>query len=133
MTTTVRATGEFKPFGRLIVKKPIDRPAAHERGEVRIRVSCSDGVQMPDFVVAPGAPVGTHTREYTHIPAGTQCTVTQISSGAIVGTVVVDVTGGNGQEVTIPARGSVTVHLTDRFVARPVRPPKPIVTGLALA
>jgi hypothetical protein len=113
LTTTVQASGEFKPFGKLIVKKTIDGPAAHERGEVRIEVKCNDGVQRPDFVIPPGSSVREHT--FNNIPAGTQCTVTQISSGAVVGTVVVDVTGGNGQEVTIPAGGEKTVHITDTY------------------
>jgi len=113
LTTTVRATGEFKPFGKLIVKKTIQGPAAHERGEVRIHVRCNDGVTRPDFVIPPGSSVREHT--YHNIPAGTECTVTQTSGGAVVGTVVVDVTGGNGQEVTIPAGGEKTVHVTDTY------------------
>jgi hypothetical protein len=111
LTATVRATGEFKPFGSLVVKKTITGPAAAERGEVRIQVKCNDGVTRPDFVIPPGSTVREHT--YHNIPAGTECTVTEISNGT--STTFTHVVTGNGQEVTIPAGGSKTVELKDTY------------------
>jgi Domain of unknown function (DUF5979)/Thioester domain len=111
LTTTVQATGEFKPYGKLIVKKTIDGPAAHERGEVRIRVKCDDGVSRPDFVIPPGS--SERERTYDNIPAGTECSVTEISNGSST-TVVHEVTGNGQEDPAVPATGILTVvkHIT---------------------
>lgn len=117
LTTTVRATAEFVPFGKLIVKKTIDGPAAGHRGQVVIQVRCDDGVRRDDFVIPPGSSV--RERVYDDIPAGTMCTVTETSSGAVVGSVIANVTGDDGREVTIPAGGAKTVHITDTYDFEP--------------
>ena len=126
LTTTVRAIGEFKPFGELIVRKTIAGPAAASRGTVVIRVKCDDGVARPYFVIPAGAPAGTHTRTYGHIPAGTECTVIERSDGSTATTMVV--VTGNGQEVIIPAGGTKTVDLKDVYRPVPSIPGSLIVT-----
>jgi len=116
LKTTVRATAEFLPFGKLIVKKTIAGPAAGHQGAVVIRVKCDDGVKRRPVVIPGGTHAGTTSRTYRHIVAGTECTVTETRNGAT--TTVTVAVRGDGQEVTIPAGGTKTVQIRDiyRFV-----------------
>jgi TQXA domain-containing protein len=113
LKTTVQATAEFLPSGRLVVQKTIAGPGAESQGQVVIHVDCDDGVSRRDFIIPAGTPAGTTSRTYRHIAAGTTCTVTETSNGSVVGTDVV--VTGDGQEVTIPADGQKTVDITDTY------------------
>lgn len=113
LTTTVRSTVDFVPSGSLTVTKTIAGPAAGSQGRVVIHVGCDDGVRRPPFVILAGSPAGTRERTYSDIAAGTVCTVTETSTGSVVGTDVV-VTGG-GQQVTIRSDETVTAHITDTY------------------
>ncbi|MBV9423865.1 MAG: thioester domain-containing protein [Solirubrobacterales bacterium] len=116
LKTTVYATAEFLPFGKLVVKKTIAGPAAGSQGRVVIRARCDDGVRRPNFIIPAGTHAGTSSRTYRHIAAGTTCTVTETSNGSTTTTEVV--VRGDGQEVTIPKGRTKTVKLKDiyRFV-----------------
>ena len=99
--------------GSLVVKKTIAGPAAGSQARVVIHTVC-DGVALtPDFVIPAGTPAGDKSKTYKPIPAGSLCTVTETSDGSVVGTDVVVI--GAGQEATIPAGESETVHITDTY------------------
>ena len=113
LTSTVQGTAEFLTPGSLVVRKTIAGDAAGSQARVVIRVACDDGVDRRDFVIPAGTPAGDSSRTYRNIPAGTTCTVIETSNGSVVGTDVV--VTGDGQEVAIPAGGSVSVDITDTY------------------
>ncbi len=113
LRTTVEATAEFLPPGKLVVKKTIAGPAAGSQASVVIHVACDDGQTRPDFIIPAGTPAGTKSETYEPIAVGTTCTVTETSNGTVVGTEVEVV--GSGQEVTIPSGKSKTVEITDTY------------------
>jgi Domain of unknown function (DUF5979)/Thioester domain len=113
LTTTVQATAEFLPFGKLIVKKTIAGPAAGHQGRVVIHVGCDDNVTRRPFVIRARAPAGTRSRTYRHIVAGTTCTVVETSNGSTAATTVVVI--GDGQKATITAGKTETVRIKDIY------------------
>lgn len=113
LTTTVSATAEFKPPGSLVVTKTIAGPAAGSQGRVVIHTVCDQTPLTPDLVIPARSPAGTYSHTYANIPAGSQCTVTETADGH-TSTVTVVVTG-DGQQVTVPAGGTVTAHLSDTY------------------
>jgi TQXA domain-containing protein len=113
LTTTVRATGEFKPSGSLRVTKTIAGPAAGSQGPVVIQVACNEGRRFKPITIPAGTPAGSKSRTYHHILAGTVCTVTETANGSVVGTDVV--VTGDGQKVTIPSDGTATVNITNTY------------------
>ena len=113
LTTTVQATAQFLPPGSLVVKKTIAGPAAGTQGPIVIHVSCTDGVDRSDLEITAGTPAGATTATYRDIPAGTICTVTETTTGSVVGTKVA-VTGA-GQQVTIHSGKSTAVEVTDTY------------------
>ena len=115
LKTTVQATAEFLPSGRLVVQKTIAGAAAGSQAQVVIHVTCDDGLARREFIIPAGTPAGTQSRTYRHIAAGTTCTVIETSNGGVVGTDVV--VTGDGQQVTIPAGGRKTVDITDTYSA----------------
>ena len=121
LVTTVQATAQFLPPGSLVVKKTIAGPAAGSQGPVVLHVACTDGIDRPDFVIDAGADAGTTSKTYDDIPAGVMCTVTETSTGSVVGTSVV-VTGA-GETVAIPSGKSTAVDITDTY--EPVSLPLP--------
>ena len=131
LKTTVQATGEFLPSGRLVVQKTIAGAAAGSQGQVVIQVDCDDGVARHDFIIPAGTPAGTKSRTYRHIVAGTTCTLIETSNGSVVGTDVV--VTGDGQEVTIPAGGHKTVHITDTYTAVPTPSPSSLLVTKTIA
>ena len=131
LRTTVQATAEFLPSGRLVVQKTIAGAAAGSQGRVVIHVACDDGMARRDFVISAGAPAGTQSRTYRHIAAGTTCTVIETSDGGVVGTDVV--VTGDGQQVTIPAGGSKTVDITDTYSAVPSPSPSSLLVTKTIA
>jgi TQXA domain-containing protein len=113
LTTTVQATAEFKPSGSLVVRKTIAGSAAGSQGRVIIRVTCDDGARRPPFILRAGTHPGTRSRTYSHIPAGTKCTVIETSNGSSVGTQVVVI--GDGREATIDADHTTVVRIRDIY------------------
>jgi TQXA domain-containing protein len=114
LRSIVNASAEFLPYGSLVVSKTIAGDGAGSEGQVVIHVACDDGIARPDFVIPAGTPAGTTSRTYRHIAAGTTCTVTETSNGAVTGVNVV--VTGDGQEVTIPAGGRESVAITDTYI-----------------
>ena len=131
LKTTVQATAEFLPSGRLVVQKTIAGAAAGSQGQVVIHVACDDGVARRDFIISAGTPAGTQSRTYRHIVAGTTCIVIETSNGAVVGTEVM--VTGDGQQVTIPAGGSETVDITDTYSAVPSPSPSSLLVTKTIA
>ena len=113
LTTTVQATAEFLPFGSLVVKKTILGPAAGHQGQAVIHVDCDDGVTRPDFVIRAGTHMGTRSRTYRHIEAGTKCLVMETANGSTSSTRVIVI--GDGKEATIEPGKSVTVRIVDIY------------------
>jgi len=131
LKTTVYATAQFLPSGKLVVTKTIAGAGAGSQGQVVIQVDCDDGVPRPDFVIAAGTPAGSTSRTYRDIAAGTECTVIETSNGSVVGTDVV--VTGDGQEVTIPAGGSETVDITDTYTPVPSPGPSSLLVTKTIA
>jgi hypothetical protein len=98
--------------GALTVAKTIAGDGAGSQGVVRIGVSC-DGVRQPDFVIPARKAASTVSHSYTGIAAGSACTVGEAADGH-TSSVDVTVTGSN-RTVTIPAGGTATVPITDRY------------------
>jgi Domain of unknown function (DUF5979)/Thioester domain len=113
LTTTVSATAEFKAPGSLVVNKTITGPAAGLQGRVVIHTVCDQTPLTPNLVIQPGAPAGTYSHTYTDIPAGSLCTITATEDGH-TRTITV-IVHGDGEQMTVPAGGIVTAHLTDSY------------------
>ena len=131
LQTTVYATAQFVPSGKLVVNKTIAGAAAGSQGQVVIQVDCDDNVTRPDFVIPAGAPAGTTSRTYRHIAAGTTCTVLETSNGSVVGIDVV--VTGDGQQGTIAAGGTKTVDITDTYTAVPSPGPSSLLVTKTIA
>jgi len=111
--------------GSLKVTKTIAGPAAHQHGPIAIEVACG-GLFDSAFLI-PAHTVGSVSRYFDGLPAGSRCTVTETEDGH-TNTVAV-VASARGKTVTIPANGTASVHITDRFRIKPVPPRPPLVTG----
>ena len=117
LSTTVKAQATFLAPGSLVVTKTITGAAAGSQGEVRIAVDCGAAAgSLPEFVIPAGTTSST-SRTYPGLPAGSVCTVTETVDGHSA-TVLVTVTG-SGQQVTIPASGSVTATLSNSYTFVP--------------
>ena len=117
VSTTVSAQAIFLAPGSLTVTKHIAGPAAGSQGPVTIHVDCGAAAgTLPDFVI-PGGARGNRSHDYTGLPAGAVCTVTETVDGhnSAVSVVVV----GSGQQVTIPDAGVATAEITDTYTAIP--------------
>ncbi len=125
LTTTARATADFREPGALRVSKTLAGPAAGQQGRVVIQVTCDDDVERPDFVIPAGA-TGTQTRTYSDITAGTRCTVVETVNGSS-GAVDVTITGG-ATRVTIAPGRTTEARVTNAY--RPVEPPTPGAANL---
>ena len=97
--------------GALKVTKTIAGPAAHQHGPIAIEVACG-GLDDFDFLI-PAHTVGSVSRYFDSLPAGSRCTVTETEDGHTA--TVSAVATGSGQKVTIPANGTGTARLTDIF------------------
>ncbi|MBV9809613.1 MAG: hypothetical protein JO286_20685 [Solirubrobacterales bacterium] len=115
--------------GTLTVIKHITGPAARHHGRIAILVACGGPVFDFAFDIPAGTGPGSVTRHFDNIPTGLRCNVRETADGHTK-TVAVSA-ASRSHTVTIPAAGSVTVRLTDRFVhaAAVTRPPAPTVTG----
>jgi hypothetical protein len=99
--------------GSLVVTKTLAGAAAGQQGLVAILVHCGGPLHTFGFLIPARTAAGPVPRSYDNIPAGSTCTVTEILAG---GTATVLVAGvGSGQQVTVPAGGTVSADLTNTF------------------
>ncbi|WP_146188043.1 thioester domain-containing protein [Mycetocola zhujimingii] len=75
----VTNTVEFQPGG-LEVTKVITGAAAGNQGEIVLLIDCGE-VLSDSFVIPANQPAGEYVRAYAELPAGTECTVTESTSG----------------------------------------------------
>ena len=103
--------------GSLVVAKTIAGHAAGHQGSVRIQVVC-DGIRLtPEFKLPAGAAAGTTSHTYDEIPAGSTCTVSELTNG---GTNALSVTTeGATQHVTVPAGQTVEADVTNTYEFAP--------------
>src|SRR5262249_26979960 len=93
-----------------------------DHGVIRLEVMCGNR-RLDDLVIAAGA--GSAARTYLRIPAGTTCTVREISNGGAPGSLNVVVTGSRA--VVIPAPGGGIISLTDYYYTQ-VHPTRSLLT-----
>ena len=99
---TITNTVQYRP-GALNVAKTIDGNAAGLQSEIVLDVVC--GTVLDTTVVIPaGSPAGPYGETFTDIPAGTECTVTETSTGATS-----EVTVDAGDPVTVVIEPGTTV------------------------
>ena len=107
--------------GTLVVTKTLAGPAAGQQGRVAILVHCGGQLHTFAFLIPAATAAGPVPRSFDDVPAGSTCTVTEVVDG---GTATVRVLGvGSGQQVVVPAGGTVTADLTDTF--RVIQTPVP--------
>lgn len=109
--------------GSLKVTKTIAGSAARQHGPIAILVACG-GPHNLAYLIPAHTGAGSASRYFDGIPAGSRCTVTEVTIGRT--STVRAVATGRRQKVTIPANGTAIVHITDRF--SPIVTPPP-VTG----
>ncbi len=117
MKTTLSATAEFLADGTLNIVKTIAGPAAGRQDPITIQAKCDGTVLLPTFNIPANTPASTQNDSYSHLPAGSVCTVTETQDGH-TSTVAVTISG-DGQQVTIPAGGTAAVDLTDTYTFLP--------------
>jgi hypothetical protein len=98
--------------GTLTVIKHIAGPGARRHGRIAILVACGGPLNTFSFIIPAHTGPGSVMRHFDNIPAGSRCKVTETADGE---TNTVAVAARGGRTVTLPATGTVTVHLTDRF------------------
>ncbi|QWC11034.1 thioester domain-containing protein [Arthrobacter jiangjiafuii] len=116
VTATVTDTYTFAP-GTLVVRKDITGDGAGRQGVVTLQVTCSSGLNQT-ITIAAGT-VEPTTEEFTGLPAGTTCTVTETADGATTQVSVEAVVDPAGGTVTIPAGNGVEVVVTDTYTVNP--------------
>ncbi|UWX98069.1 thioester domain-containing protein [Arthrobacter zhaoxinii] len=125
-TVDTMVTNSYSPVpGGLVVTKVITGAAAGEQGEIVLEVRCgTDGSALDETVTIPAGATGEVTAEFDGLPAGTECTVTETSTGA---TSAVQVQSELPGPVTIPANDTATaiVNNTYAFVESPAPAPAP--------
>jgi hypothetical protein len=112
--------------GNLLVQKTISGAGAGQQGPIAMLVDCGQPLNQYAFTIPAKAPAGTVPRSFPNIPAGLTCTVTETTNGASSSPPVI--VTGNGQKVTIPAAGTVTVSLDNHVVAELPQPPPGEIT-----
>lgn len=125
-TVTVPAAGSvtaaltndytFNP-GTLAVRKDIAGDGAGRQGAVTLQVTCSSGLSRT--ITIPAGTVEPTTEEFTGLPAGTTCTVTETATGETTEVSVSTVIDPAGGAVTIPAGDGVEVDVTDTYTVNP--------------
>jgi len=106
----------FAP-GSLVVHKLISGAAAGSEGPVTIHVVCGGVALSPDFTIPAGSAAGAYSHTYSGVPGGSSCAVSETADGR-TSTVTVDITG-SGQQVTVPAGGTASASLADRYALVP--------------
>ncbi len=114
-TANVTNQYEYVPGG-LIVTKDIAGPAAGQQGQISIGVSCvQDGTttSYDPFVIPAGSSAGSYEHEYTDIPVGSSCTVSETEDGS-TSTVSVTTVGGD-QTVSVPPRDEAVANISNTY------------------
>lgn len=114
VAVTVTNTVEFAP-GSLNVIKAITGGAAGSQDEISVSITCVSGLE-DTFVIPAGSAAGDYTQTYTDLPAGDECTVAEVSSGA---TTEVTVTTDAPVTVTIAPGAAVEARVTNAVEFRP--------------
>ncbi|CEA07359.1 hypothetical protein BN1051_00671 [Arthrobacter saudimassiliensis] len=126
---TVTNTYEFGP-GILVVTKTIAGTAAGEQAEVIIDVRCTVGEEasLTATVTVPAGTTGSFTQEFTGVPAGSECAVTETADGR---TETVSVETVLPAAVTVPAAGRAELAVVNTYAAevRPAPAPRPEKPG----
>ena len=106
----------FRP-GTLAVRKDITGDGAGRQGVVTLQVTCSSGLNQT--ITIPAGAVEPTSQEFSGLPAGTTCTVTETANGATTEVSVTTVIDPAGGAVTIPAGDGVEVTVTDTYTVNP--------------
>ena len=99
--------------GSLKVTKTIAGPAARRHGHIAIVVDCGGALNDFDFLIPARTAVGSVSRSFDGLPAGSRCTVTETEVGRTDRVAVVAI--GDRKKVTIHANRTAAAHLTDIF------------------
>nr|WP_231713487.1 thioester domain-containing protein [Arthrobacter sp. zg-Y769] len=135
---TVTNTYAFLP-GTLAVTKVIAGEAAGAQGEIILQVRCGpDGSVLDESVSIPAGTTGPVTAVFDGLAAGSECTVTETSSGA---SAAIQVASDLPDPVTVPSGGIITAEAvnTYSFVQGPApagyKPSRPYLpaTGLEVS
>ena len=110
---TVADTYTFAP-GTLVVEKFFTGEAAGNHGPVVLQIVC--GTALNTTVTIPAGQTEPFTDEFSGVPAGTVCTVTEPTTGS---TEEVTATPTLPADVTIPAADSVTSTVSNDYTYNP--------------
>ena len=118
--TPVRFTDLFTHSpGVLAVTKNITGTAAGTQGSIAILVDCGQSTSQFAILIPANTPAGAISRSFNNIPAGSTCTVTELSNGA--SSAVPVTTTGSGQQVTVLSAATATATVTNE-VGGPAAP-----------
>lgn len=121
-------TVTYRP-GSLNVTKMITGTGAGLQGDISINVACAD--VLNEMILLPaGTPAGEYVQAFTGLPAGTECIVAEIATGAVPG---VQVTGGDPVTVAIQPGAAVEVVLANEISRAHAPAPSPPLTPAAPA
>lgn len=110
----VTNTVEFRP-GALNLTKVISGAGAGSQSEVTVSIVCDSGLEET-LVIPAGSAAGDYTQLYEDIPAGAECIITELESGA---NTVVEVVVGDPVTVTIEPAETVDAELINTVTFRP--------------
>lgn len=113
-TVAVTNTVTLRP-GSLNVTKVVTGAAAGLQGEIVLDIDCGDAL-TDTFTVPAGTVAGSYVRSYTDLPAGTECTITETSSGS---TETVLVEPSDDVTVSIQPGGVADATFTNTATLRP--------------
>jgi hypothetical protein len=106
----------FAP-GALTITKAITGSAAGQQGQITIQAVCGGTALTPEFVIPAGTTASPQSQTYGALPAGQECTVTELDNGSTP--TVEGITTGDGQTTTIPAGGTAMLSMSDAYEPRP--------------
>ncbi|PWB98280.1 thioester domain-containing protein [Homoserinimonas hongtaonis] len=110
----VTNTVEFRP-GALNLTKVISGAGAGSQSQVTVSIVCDSGLDET-LVIPAGSAAGDYTQLYEDIPAGAECLITELESGA---NTVVEVVVGDPVTVTIEPAETVDAELINTVTFRP--------------
>ena len=118
LNAVATATAEFfdaaENPGALNVVKAIEGAGAGRQSAVSLAVTCDSGLSET-FDIPAGSAAGRYSRTYPDLPAGTECTVEEVATGANAS---VDVAADDPVTVTIAPRAVTDATLTNTVVPR---------------
>ncbi|MCR2826133.1 thioester domain-containing protein [Microbacterium sp. zg.Y909] len=114
LALTVTNTVELND-GSLNLVKVIAGSAAGSQDEVSVGIMCTSGLDET-LVIPAGSAAGEYTRTFGGLPAGDECTVTELATGS---NAVVEVTTDAPVTVQIAAGAAVEARLTNTVELRP--------------